>query len=130
MDDEDRITDTGKRMARLPLDPRSARILLEAGRERCLREALILTAGLSIPDPRELPEGKEDQARAAQKPFQDRQSDFVGLLNLWEACEKAAKELNTKALMALLAKRETARAEDMMRAAVVAAQKYFDEMYK
>jgi xylose isomerase len=48
----------------------------------------------------------------------------------WEACEKAAKELNTKALMALLAKRETARAEDMMRAAVVAAQKYFDEMYK
>jgi ATP-dependent helicase HrpA len=92
VDDEDRITDTGKRMARLPLDPRSARILLEAGRERCLREALILTAGLSIPDPRELPEGKEDQARAAQKPFQDRQSDFVGLLNLWEACEKALGE--------------------------------------
>lgn len=48
----------------------------------------------------------------------------------WEACEKAAKELNTKALMQVLAKRETARAEDMMRAAVVAAQKYFDEMYK
>ena len=48
----------------------------------------------------------------------------------WEACEKAAKALNTKALMALLAKRETAKAEDMMRAAVVAAQKYFDEMYK
>jgi ATP-dependent helicase HrpA len=92
VDEEDRITDTGKRMARLPLDPRSARILLEAGRERCLREALILTAGLSIPDPRELPEGKEDQARAAQKPFQDRQSDFVGLLNLWEACEKALGE--------------------------------------
>ena len=48
----------------------------------------------------------------------------------WEACEKAAKGLNTKALMTLLAKRETAKAEDMMRAAVVAAQKYFDEMYK
>ncbi len=48
----------------------------------------------------------------------------------WEACEKAAKELDTKALMGVLAKRETARAEDMMRAAVVAAQKYFDEMYK
>jgi len=92
VDDEDRITETGKRMARLPLDPRSARILLEAGRERCLREAVVLTAGLSIPDPRELPEGKEDQARAAQKPFQDRQSDFVGLLNLWEACAKALGE--------------------------------------
>lgn len=48
----------------------------------------------------------------------------------WEACEKAAKALDTKKLMAVLAKRETAKAEDMMRAAVVAAQKYFDEMYK
>jgi len=48
----------------------------------------------------------------------------------WEACEKAAKELDTKALMGVLAKRETAKAEDMMRAAVVAAQGYFDKMYK
>ena len=48
----------------------------------------------------------------------------------WEACEKAAKELDTKALMEVLAKRQTAKAEDMMRGAVVAAQKYFDEMYK
>jgi xylose isomerase len=48
----------------------------------------------------------------------------------WEACEKAAKELDTKALMKFLAKRETAKAEDMMRAAVVAAQGHFDKMYK
>jgi xylose isomerase len=48
----------------------------------------------------------------------------------WEACEKAAEELDSKALMKLLARRETAKAEDMMRHAVVAAQKYFDEMYK
>jgi len=48
----------------------------------------------------------------------------------WEACEKAAKKLDTKKLMKVLAKRETAKAEDMMRGAVVAAQKYFDEMYK
>ncbi len=48
----------------------------------------------------------------------------------WEACEKAAKELDTKALMNVLARRETAKAEDMMRAAVMAAQQYFDEMYK
>jgi xylose isomerase len=47
----------------------------------------------------------------------------------WEACEKAAKELDTKALMATLAGRETAKAEDMMRGAVVSAQKYFDQMY-
>ncbi len=48
----------------------------------------------------------------------------------WEACEKAAKELDTKVLMAVLAKRETAKAEDMMRAAVVSAQKHFDKMYE
>jgi xylose isomerase len=48
----------------------------------------------------------------------------------WEACEKAAKELDTKALMGALAKRETAKAEDMMRHAIVAAQGYFDKMYK
>jgi xylose isomerase len=48
----------------------------------------------------------------------------------WEACEKAAKELDAKALMGALAKRETAKAEDMMRHAVVAAQGYFDKMYK
>jgi xylose isomerase len=48
----------------------------------------------------------------------------------WEACEKAAKGLDTKALMAALAKRETAKAEDMMRGAVVAAHGYFDKMYK
>jgi xylose isomerase len=47
----------------------------------------------------------------------------------WEACEKAAKELDVKTLMAVLAKRQTAKAEDMMRAAVVAAQQYFDQMY-
>ncbi|MBN1975716.1 MAG: hypothetical protein JW787_18930 [Sedimentisphaerales bacterium] len=48
----------------------------------------------------------------------------------WEACEMAAKELDTKALMKVLANRETAKAEDMMRAAVVSAQVHFDEMYK
>jgi len=48
----------------------------------------------------------------------------------WEACETAARELDTKALMAVLSKRETAKAEDMMRAAVVAAQGHFDKMYK
>ena len=48
----------------------------------------------------------------------------------WEACEKAARELDTAALMDVLARRETAKAEDMMRAAVVAAQGYFDRMYK
>ncbi|QQS03838.1 MAG: ATP-dependent RNA helicase HrpA [Fibrobacterota bacterium] len=89
VDDEGRISATGRKMARLPLDPRTSRILLEGAHERCIREAVILAAGLSIPDPRETPEGKEEAARAAQKVFQDRQSDFLTMINLWEACEKA-----------------------------------------
>jgi len=48
----------------------------------------------------------------------------------WEACEQAARKLNAKALLKALAQRETAKAEDMMRAAVVMAQNAFDEMYK
>jgi len=48
----------------------------------------------------------------------------------WEACEKAARELDTAGLLKVLGKRETAKAEDMMRDAVVSAQRYFDEMYK
>lgn len=88
VDDEGRLTRTGRRMARLPLDPRSARILVEAASEHCLREAVVLAAGLSIPDPRERPEGKEDAAKQAQRVFEDKQSDFLTLLNLYEACEK------------------------------------------
>ncbi len=88
VDDDGRLTRTGKRMARLPLDPRSARILVEAAHEHCLRESVVLAAGLSIPDPRERPEGKEDAAKQAQRPFEDKQSDFLSLLNLYEACEK------------------------------------------
>ena len=48
----------------------------------------------------------------------------------WEACEKAARELDTAELMKNLQARETAKAEDMVRASVVSAQKYFDQMYK
>jgi len=48
----------------------------------------------------------------------------------WEACEKAAEELDTKALTDVLSKRQTTKAEDTMRSAVVSAQRHFDEMYK
>lgn len=88
VDDDGRLTKTGRRMARLPLDPRSARILVESAREHCLREAVVLASALSIPDPRERPEGKEEAAKQSQRPFEDRQSDFLSLLNLYEACDK------------------------------------------
>lgn len=88
VDEENRLTPAGRHMARLPLDPRSSRILLKAREEHCLADAIVLVAGLSVPDPRERPEGKETQARQAQASWDDKQSDFFTLLNLYEACEK------------------------------------------
>jgi len=85
VDDNRRITPLGRTMARLPLDPRLSRMLLEARKESALRETMVLTAALSIQDPRERPMEKEAQADQAHAPFLDRRSDFVTLLNLWRA---------------------------------------------
>jgi len=73
--------------------------------------------------------GHDMQARAYDNAEQDIDRVVRSVLS-WEACEKAARELDTAGLMKVLAKRETAKAEDMMRGAVVNAQGYFDEMYK
>lgn len=73
--------------------------------------------------------GHDMQARAYDNVEQGIDRVVRSVLS-WEACEKAAKELDTAGLMKALAKRETAKAEDMMRGAVVNAQGYFDEMYK
>jgi len=73
--------------------------------------------------------GHDMQTRAYDNAKQGIERVIRSVLS-WEACEKAARELDTSELMKALAKRETAKAEDMMRAAVVDAQKYFDQMYK
>jgi len=78
------LSEKGRIMARIPLDPRISRILLEAGKEGCLREVAIVAAALSIRDPRERPLDKADQADAAQGPFRHPDSDFLTLLNIWD----------------------------------------------
>ena len=80
-----RLTKTGTLMAKIPVDPRLARIMIEAGRAGCLEAALVIAAALSIQDPREQPPEKEKEARAAQTEYIDPASDFMTLLNLWEA---------------------------------------------
>jgi len=85
VDGDRRITRLGRQMASLPVDPRLARILLEAGRQRCLAEALVIAAFLSIQDPRERPADKADAADQAHALFADERSDFVAVLNLWRA---------------------------------------------
>ncbi|WP_166907237.1 ATP-dependent RNA helicase HrpA [Mycobacterium sp. DL440] len=77
------LTDVGRRLARLPLDPRVGRMILQADTEGCVREVLVLAAALSIPDPRERPTDREEAARQKHARFADDSSDFVSYLNLW-----------------------------------------------
>lgn len=77
------LTDVGRRLARLPLDPRVGRMILQADTEGCVREVLVLAAALSIPDPRERPADREDAARQKHARFADAHSDFISYLNLW-----------------------------------------------
>jgi ATP-dependent helicase HrpA len=84
VDDHRKLTDLGRKMAQLPLDPRLARILLEAQKEGALRELMVIAAALSIQDPRERPLEKEAQADQVHAVFRDPRSDFVALLKIWE----------------------------------------------
>ena len=85
VDGERRITRLGRRMARLPVDPRLARVIIEAARLGCLPECLVITAFLSIQDPRERPAGRLEAADERHASFADPRSDFVMVLNLWRA---------------------------------------------
>jgi ATP-dependent helicase HrpA len=90
VDGDRRITRLGRQMSALPLDPRLGRILVEAGRLRCLSEALVIAAFLSIQDPRERPSDRTEAADAAHAKLADQRSDFVTVLNLWSAVRAAA----------------------------------------
>jgi len=78
-----RLTAYGRSIALLPVDPRLARMAIEADRLACLREVLVLIAAMSIQDPRERPRDKQERADASHKRFADEHSDFTALLNLW-----------------------------------------------
>ena len=86
------LTDVGRRLAQIPVDPRLGRMLLAADVEGCVREMLVLTAALSIPDPRERPADREEAARAKHARFLDPHSDFVSYLNLWRYLTEQRKE--------------------------------------
>ena len=77
------LTDHGRFMARLPIDPRIARMILEAEKEKCIGEIIIISAALSIQDPRERPLEKEKQSDQMHQIYHDPRSDFMTLLNLW-----------------------------------------------
>ncbi|MFN3407570.1 MAG: ATP-dependent RNA helicase HrpA [Limisphaerales bacterium] len=85
LDAQRALTGLGRDLARLPIDPTLGRMLLQAQREHATREVLIIAAGLSIQDPRERPLDQQAAANAAHQRFTDPTSDFLTLLNIWNA---------------------------------------------
>ena len=95
--DENRVlTDTGCDLGRLPIDPTLGRMLLQSQKEKATREILIIASGLSIQDPRERPLDQKDASAAAHKKFNDPQSDFLTLLNIWNAVHDQWENLRTQ----------------------------------
>ncbi|MER7931645.1 MULTISPECIES: ATP-dependent RNA helicase HrpA [unclassified Streptomyces] len=87
-----RLTDSGRKLAQLPVDPRLARMVLEADRNGCVREVMVIAAALSIQDPRERPADKQTQADQQHARFRDETSDFLAFLNLWRYVREQQKE--------------------------------------
>lgn len=83
LDDAGHLTKIGRALAKLPLDPRIARMLFEASQRGCLNELLVLAAALSIQDPRDRPIDAQEAADNAQQQFDDAESDFMSFLKLW-----------------------------------------------
>ena len=92
-----RLTGVGRKLARLPIDPRLARMILEADRLGCLREVLVITAALSIQDPRERPVEQRTRADQLHARFRDPRSDFMAWLNLWRHLREKQKEMGSSA---------------------------------
>jgi ATP-dependent helicase HrpA len=92
-----RLTDVGRKLARLPADPRLGRMILEAKHNGCVREVLIIAAALSIQDPRERPADAREAADAMHKRFAEPGSDFLALLNLWGYVNDQQRELSASA---------------------------------
>ncbi|MER7738365.1 ATP-dependent RNA helicase HrpA [Streptomyces sp. NPDC096538] len=91
-DPRKRLTQTGRKLAQLPVDPRLARMVLEADRNGCAREVMVIAAALSIQDPRERPSDKQTQADQQHARFRDETSDFLAFLNLWRYVREQQKE--------------------------------------
>ena len=83
-----RLTRLGEQMARLPIDPKIARILLAAKKHDCMAEILVIASALSIQDPRERPLEARDAAAKAHERFTDKQSDFLAYLNIWDSFQR------------------------------------------
>lgn len=92
-----RLTPSGRQLAQLPVDPRLARMVLEAQKYGCVREVMIIVAALSIQDPRERPVEKQQAADEKHRRFADKESDFNAFVNLWNYLQEQQKALSGNA---------------------------------
>ena len=88
------LTQLGRKLARLPIDPRLGRMVLEADRLGCTREVIVIAAALSIQDPRERPAEQRAQADQLHARFADKSSDFLAYVNLWTYLRSLGDELS------------------------------------
>ncbi|MBI1310368.1 ATP-dependent RNA helicase HrpA [bacterium] len=94
LDEQNRLTEVGRQLSRLPVDPRVGRIVLAGHEEHCLHEILIIAAALELQDPRERPVDQQQAADEAQAKFQDEKSDFLSYLKLWDFYHKQRGNLS------------------------------------
>ncbi len=92
-----RLSDVGRKLAELPVDPRIGRMIIEAARNGCAREVLIIASALSIQDPRERPADAREAADAMHARFAEPGSDFLAFLHLWDYLRTQQRELSSSA---------------------------------
>lgn len=94
IDEKGELTKLGVRLAKLPIDPRLGRMILAGAAEGVVGEVLVIAAALSVQDPRERPMGAAERADIAHRQWQDENSDFVAILNLWKGYQEAGEHLS------------------------------------
>ncbi len=95
------LTPLGRQLAQLPVDPRLGRMVVEANKQECVAEVMVIAAALSIQDPRERPSEKQQQADEKHSRFVDKESDFFTLLNLWRYLRQQQRDLSGSAFRRL-----------------------------
>ncbi|MEW1719519.1 ATP-dependent RNA helicase HrpA [Streptomyces sp. NPDC093109] len=96
-DPKKKLTPLGRKLSQLPVDPRLARMVIEADKNGCVREVMVIAAALSIQDPRERPAEKQTQADQHHARFKDETSDFLAFLNMWRYVREQQKTLSSSA---------------------------------
>ena len=101
LDEKRRLTEEGRQIAKLPVDPSIAKMVIQAEKNGVLAEVLIIAAAISIQDPRDINESTMQMAREKHKPFEDERSDFLFFLNLWHFYEHQRRHLTQNKLRKL-----------------------------